>query len=464
MESYFKLLDEVLSRGTSKGDRTGTGTTSVFGAQFHHDLSTGFPILTTKKIHWKSVLGELLWFVSGNTNVEWLHQQGITIWDEWRRPYNLERETVVIQSRNPVPNAEYTGNFSTLGLNASVGTVDKKLSASWVRMMRRCYDPSHHRYSEYGATGATVHPRWHDVSLFIEDVKKLPHWEYKLDDWNSFELDKDYYGARQYGPTTSVWLSTEENNLYTKASKPVMVVDNSGESTVYVGMNYAARAVGLPISTLSRWLKGTPTILKGRNKKYIGWEFSDADVPSDGLLRLALIEDGDLGPVYSKQWRQWNGTIDQLQNVIDTIRTDPDSRRLIVSAWNPEDLGSMALPPCHMMFQFYVNNGELSCHMYQRSADLFLGVPFNIASYAALTHMVAHVCDLDVGTLTISFGDLHIYNNHLNQLAKQSIRKPYPLPTLRITKDTPNIDELTFEDFVLEDYQHHPAIKGEVAV
>ncbi len=262
---YFSLVKDVLENGIDKSDRTGTGTRSVFGRQVRYDLSKGFPILTSKRVHWKSIVGELLWFLQGNTNVKWLNENGITIWDEW--------------------------------------------------------------------------------------------------------ADKD----------------------------------------------------------------------------------------------------GNLGPVYGKQWRSWESddglnVYDQIKQVIEQIKSNPDSRRLIVSAWNVGDIPHMALAPCHTMFQFYVVDGKLSCQLYQRSCDSFLGMPFNVASYALLTHMIAHVCDLEVGEFIHTFGDLHIYSNHVKQLQTQMERAPFPMPKLLLNPAISNIDDFTFEDIKLENYQHHPAIKGKVAV
>ena len=261
---YEDLLRDVLTTGTHKDDRTGTGTTSAFGRQIRFDLSAGFPLITTKRVHFKSIAYELLWFLRGDSNVRWLQEHGVTIWDEWA--------------------------------NAS----------------------------------------------------------------------------------------------------------------------------------------------------------------------------GDLGPVYGVQWRSWptpdGGHIDQLQQVIDQIRTSPDSRRLIVSAWNPADIPHMALAPCHALFQFYVADGRLSCQLYQRSADLFLGVPFNIASYALLTLMVAQQTGLEPGDFVWTGGDCHIYDNHLEQVREQLTRDPYPYPSLRITRKPESIFEYDYEDFLVEDYRHHPAIRAAVAV
>ena len=264
MQQYLDLLQHILKNGVQKTDRTGTGTISTFGYQMRFNLQEGFPLVTTKKLHVKSIIHELLWFLKGETNISYLKENGVRIWDEW------------------------------------------------------------------------------------------------------------------------------------------------------------------------------------------------AD------------EQGDLGPVYGKQWRSWEGAdgkaIDQVSELIEQIKKNPDSRRLIISAWNVADLPKMALMPCHTIFQFYVAEGKLSCQLYQRSADVFLGVPFNIASYALLTMMIAQVCNLELGEFVHTFGDVHIYNNHLDQVELQLSRKPLALPVMKLNPAVTNIFDFTFEDFSLENYQFHPAIKAPVAV
>ena len=264
MKQYLDLMQKVLNEGQEKSDRTGTGTLSIFGHQMEFDLSDGFPLVTTKKVHLKSIVHELIWFLQGSTNISYLKENGVSIWDEW------------------------------------------------------------------------------------------------------------------------------------------------------------------------------------------------AD------------EKGDLGPVYGAQWRSWpdgnNGTIDQIQNLIQGIKTNPDSRRHIVSAWNPALVDEMALPPCHSLFQFYVANEELSCQLYQRSADIFLGVPFNIASYALLTHMVAHVCNLKAGKFVHTFGDAHLYLNHLDQARLQLSRDTKILPQLKLNSEVKNIFDFKFEDIEITNYESHPSISAPIAV
>ena len=264
MQQYLDLVRHIIEKGTDKTDRTGTGTRSKFGYQMRFNLQDGFPMVTTKKLHLRSIIHELLWFLKGETNIKYLKDNGVGIWDEWAN------------------------------------------------------------------------------------------------------------------------------------------------------------------------------------------------------------EDGELGPVYGKQWRSWSGAdgkvYDQITDLITQIKKTPDSRRLIVSAWNVAELPQMALMPCHTIFQFYVADGKLSCQLYQRSADVFLGVPFNIASYALLTLMVAQVCDLAPGDFVHSFGDVHLYNNHFEQAGLQLSREPFPLPTMKINPEVKDIFGFTFEDFTLEGYQSHPGIKAPVAV
>lgn len=309
-KQYLDLLRDILENGVYKDDRTGTGTYSLFGRQIRFDLSKGFPLLTTKKIFTKGIIYELLWFLAGDSNLQYLVKNGVHIWDDWPyRHYVTERSKVT----------HSTGS----------GREDQKSKII-------------------------------NIEGFIEKVKT--------------------------------------DDTFAK-----------------------------------KW--------------------------------------GELGPIYGFQWRHWptpdGGEIDQITQVIDQIKKNPDSRRLIVSAWNAADIEEMAkagLPPCHTMFQFYVVNGKLSCQLYQRSADTFLGVPFNIASYSLLTHMVAQVCDLEVGEFVHTFGDVHIYKNHVDQVKEQLSRDMRALPTLKLNPTVKNIFSFTFEDFEFEGYNPHSAIKAPVAV
>lgn len=311
---YLDLCRHVLENGTKKEDRTNTGTYSVFGHQMRFDLGEGFPLLTTKKVPFRLVASELLWFIKGDTNIRFLLQNNNNIWNEWA-------------FKKWVNSAEYDGPDMTDFGNRS--QQDPNFNASYQEQMR----------------------------IFKERI-----------------LQDDAF-ANKYG---------------------------------------------------------------------------------------------DLGNVYGKQWRNWktsnDDTIDQLKEVINSIRNKPDSRRHIVSAWNPEDVPNMALPPCHTLFQFYVADGKLSCQLYQRSADIFLGVPFNIASYALLTYLIAHECNLEPGEFVHTMADAHIYTNHVDQVKTQLGRDIRSLPKLVINKDKQSIFDFEMTDFELQDYHPHPSIKAPIAV
>ncbi|NIK76636.1 thymidylate synthase [Paenibacillus castaneae] len=313
-QSYLQLLKYVLENGTKKEDRTGTGTISTFGYQMRFNLNEGFPLLTTKRVPFRLIASELIWFIQGDTNIRFLLEHNNNIWNEWA-------------FKRWVESASYTGpDMTNFGLRSQT---DEAFQAVYDEQME----------------------------LFKQRI-----------------LSGDEFAA----------------------------------------------------------------------------------------------EYGELGDVYGKQWRQWKttqgDTIDQLKDVIETIKCNPDSRRLIVSAWNPEDVPNMALPPCHTMFQFYVTNGKLSCQLYQRSADIFLGIPFNIASYALLTHMVAHECGLEVGEFIHTLGDAHIYTNHLDQINIQLSREPKALPQLKLNADKKSIFDFEVADLAIEQYAPHPGIKAPVAV
>lgn len=314
MEQYLNLCKHILSNGTKKEDRTGTGTVSVFGYQMRFDLSKGFPLVTTKRVPFRLVASELLWFIRGDTNIKYLLENNNNIWNEWA-------------FKKWVESSEYNGpDMTNFGLRS------------------------------------------------LEDEEFRKQYEEQMEIFKSNILNDDDF-ARNYG---------------------------------------------------------------------------------------------ELGDVYGKQWRKWkatNGeTIDQLKDVIETIKVNPDSRRLIVSAWNPEDIPTMALPPCHTMFQFYVINGKLSCQLYQRSGDVFLGVPFNIASYALLTHLIAHECNLQVGEFIHTLGDAHIYVNHFEQVNTLLKREPKALPKLTLNEEKRSVFDFELDDIKLEGYDPHPTIKAPVAV
>lgn len=469
-QQYLNLLTELVngigiegSNVAEKSDRTGTGTLSIFGHQMRFNLQKGFPLLTTKKVHFKSIVHELLWFLKGDTNTKYLEDNGVTIWREWKRPYSLQRDITFVETKPYRDYINYNGNYSRDGINATRGSLEDKLAGIWSKMMNRCYDSTSHNYKFYGGKGVFVCKEWHNPSTFISDVQKLPHWEYKLKDWNKFELDKDYYNSNVYSFESCVWLRTDENNLYTTACNPLLIIDNKGNKNIYLSLNQASEDLSIATTTLYRLVnnQNKNKTLKRNNKRFEDWIFQKLDVQNK-LPRLKLIPNGDLGDIYGKQWRNFGG-IDQITELVKSLKENPNSRRHLVSAWNVGELDQMALPPCHTLWQCYVANGKLSLQLYQRSADTFLGLPFNIASYALLTHLLAKACDLEVGDLIITLGDAHLYTNHIEQAYKQLERVPTPFPTLSI-KEKKSIFDYTFEDIELLDYNPQPAIKAPVAI
>lgn len=521
MIQYKNLIETILKDGNYRGDRTGTGTKSIFGHQMRFDLSEGFPLVTGKKTILRSVIHELLWFLQGSTNIKYLKDNDVSIWDDWILPVNNPGKSFDLRPLIEVPprtiveeRSEYHGDFSTNGICAPRGSMEDKLRGSWVKMMKRCYDTSHHRYEYYGAKGIFVSSSWHDVNNFINDVKSLPNWKLKAENWNDYELDKDYYSSDMYSKDTCVWLHTEENNFYTSLSFPIKIIDNSGKESIFITLNEASRQIGIPSTTLSRFISdGLPSTLKGDNKKYEGWTFTK--YKSKNPLRYAF-SFGNLGPVYGKQWRSWPDMfeyegkivytaphIDQISNVINDIKNNPLSRRLIVTAWNPAEIDSMALPPCHCLFQFYCfrlsekerlqiyanrrydEDGlhktyvapssesmddlgipvyKLSCQLYQRSADVFLGVPFNIASYSLLLMMISKICNMVPGEFIWTGGDCHLYNNHTQQIDQYLSSEVYKLPRVIIHGDQRTIDDFKFEDFELLNYRHGDFIKAPISI
>lgn len=454
MRQYQALLREILDHGTLKTDRTGTGTRSIFGPQMRFNLAEGFPLVTTKKVHLKSIIHELLWFLRGDTNNQLLEAEGVKIWREWARPkdgalgpvygkqWRRWEQVELIAPRNfevppHAPQPELIAGIGRNTLPASRETPAlSQLYSIWNEMLHRCYDTTKRSYAEYGGRGIFVDARWHDFAAFAADAYTLPNGLLKQAFPDGYELDKDYYATNKYGPETCLWLTRKEQNINTRRGRAVRATAPWGDSVVLMDIAGLCQDHQLDESSVYKCLRGDRPTHKG-------WRFEVLDTA--GLLpRLRLH--------------------DQIRQAVAEIRLRPDSRRILVSAWNVADLPRMRLQPCHALFQFYVADGRLSCQLYQRSADVFLGVPFNIASYALLTLMVAQVTGLRPGEFIWTGGDTHLYSNHLDQARQQLERAPRPLPTMRLNPAVTDIFGFQYDDFQLESYDPWPAIKAPVAV
>ncbi len=453
MRQYLDLMRYVLERGTPKQDRTGTGTLSVFGYQMRFDLREGFPLLTTKKLHIKSIIHELLWFLRGETNNNSLEKYGVTIWREWaRRDGSLgpiygkqwrrweQVEFIVPTFFEPPPvtlkNELVAGvGYSTERRNES--DLTRKLYSTWNEMLHRCYDPSRKHYAEYGGRGVFVDERWHNFNNFLSDAPHLPNGLLKLEYPDEYELDKDYYATNKYSPQTCIWLTRKEQNLNTRRGRVVLAQSPWGDRVVTMDIAGLCQDYNLDESTVYK-------CIRGERDQHNGWSFKTFEMQGGSIPRIRIY--------------------DQIKQVIAQIKHNPDSRRIIVSAWNVGELDKMRLMPCHTMFQFYVAQGRLSCQMYQRSADIFLGVPFNIASYALLTMMIAQVCELEPFEFIHTLGDAHLYSNHLEQARLQLTREPLKLPQMKLNPQIKSIFDFRYEDFELVGYNAHPHIKAEVAI
>lgn len=437
---YEDLLADVLKNGVEKKDRTGVGTLSVFGRQLRYDLNNGFPRITTKFVPMKSVKAELLWQIEGSTSEPRLKELGANWWEPWADRdgelgpvYGKQMRMVAYTNAVkpwlfdasplravPLSGVLYRGkdvNIRSVYGVGYYGDADFKdpdynwLVGIWRQMIRRCYDPTCKTYEHYGAKGVHVAESWHSFANFQRDVKEIPNWVMKKEYPRDFSLDKDVlHASNRYGPDTCMWASHDVQYANRGNSNPVLAVSPDGEEIMRPSIGSVER-----------------------------------EAPHNTVLRY--------------------NQVDQLAYVIASLKHAPDSRRHVISLWSPAAIPFQALPPCHgVVIQFYVEGGKLSCSMYQRSADLFLGLPTNIASYSLLTHMVAQQTGYDVGEFIWTGGDCHIYKNHVVAVREQLGRNPYPFPELSLKK-APSIFEYEMSDiYASAGYKHHPAIKAPVAV
>jgi len=544
MKQYLDLVKTVLEEGSLKLNRTGIDTISYFAYPFRHDLANGFPLLTTKKMSeslWKSLVHELLWFISGENHIRNLRKH-TKIWDAWADeegnvgpiygvqwtrwksdeiiavekkichedfdkeyqyplfPLELQDEDIPLKLRSDHINAQgyvfrvikplfkdqqrglvykiqfvHTGYSPKYGIRQDVihngqikdlyepsvcnvgflGEYDKTscsvfsdIKKTWDHMLERCYNKNCKEYVFYGAKGVKVCKRWHCFSNFLKDVTKLPNWQEKVNKPKEYQLDKDYYCSSCYSPNTCVWLLKSDNIRYASAS-PVVAQNKYDERETFISQVEFLKKYSIPRSVIPRILN--------TDKQYRGWKLFNPD--NSYTYRKSL-------------------PINQLENIINEIKQNPNNRRLVMSAWNPAQIYKMGLPPCHAFVVFNVQNGRLCLHMTQRSCDIGLGVCFNIASYALLMHVVAKATGLDPGILSIMFVDAHIYcaelddntlvngiprceYDHVRVLKEQLTRDPFSLPQIEISGGPWN--QHNFEDFKLINYQSHGPLKMRVA-
>jgi len=465
MHNYLDLLEELLAHGKPREDCTGTGTLGLFGQQLRFDLREGFPLLTTKKVWWRGVVEELLWFLSGSTNINDLDPQVRKWWTAWagedgslgaiygqQLRHSRWYQTVKPLIFTPPDVVQQEGLFAGVGhLDNTKKThcndeIDDILKNVWRDMIRRCYDPRRKSYKSYGAKGYHVCKEWLHYPAFKADAQNLIGWNLKRMFPSDYSLDKDILcAANRYGPNTCMWASHVEQSMNTSTVRPFTAVSPEGKTISFVSIGEATRKYGLNLSAVHR-------CLNGGLKTHHGWS-SFTYIESRGTLRFR--------------------EVDQVRSALANLKYSPDSRRILMNLWHSPAMDHANLPCCHgsvIQFNTYketqsgVSRRVLSCHMYQRSADYLLGVPVNIASYALLTHMFAHVLGYDVGELIITFGDVHLYKNHIEQAKLQLSREPRALPTLRLNPSVDELQDFEYNDFVISDYCPHPVIKAPVSV
>ncbi len=539
MQQYRQLVEDVMQNGYDSDDRTGVGTKSVFGRQVRFDLSKGFPLLNLKRTYWKGVVSELIWMLSGSTNAYDLPKEVQHWWTPWSNKDGELGPTYGKQFRKkehyywvepkifkpkPLVNFNFSdkievdyksgssvllgktflskqdGEFTVIKeipqkkgrskfivkfhetyseielpytrvISKSVkdlfkksvygvgcyGVYDKNdedlnmLKNTWRDMLRRCYDKKNKAYKSYGAKGVHVSPRWLVFANFQKDVKEIANWSLKKTYPTEYSIDKDIlFASNRYSKETCMWASREEQDLNHGQNRPFKSTDPKGDEKIFISFGQAFRKYGLNIGAIHR-------CLNKKLKTHKGWSNFKYLEKRNMVLRCTVT--------------------DQLKKVISEIKTTPNSRRLNISLWSGSEINFMKLPPCHgNLIQFYVRDGRISCSMYQRSGDLFLGVPVNIAFYSLLTHLIANECGLEVGDFVHTFGDLHIYKNHIDQCKEMLSRKQFTLPTLEINLKPGKlmnwidnrVQDASWAEIThaiqLKNYKSHPAIKAEVAV
>lgn len=455
MWNYLALAQKILLSGHQKADRTGTGTKSLFGETLRFDLSEGFPLLTTKKMFLKGMVEELLWFIRGETNIGTLDKAARHWWQPWAsengdlgpvygEQLRRSRWWTTVEPRlfSAPPLQRQEGLFRGVGIVGNDKAthcndpLDDILKPVWRDMITRCYYPGSKSYAAYGGRGVHVCDEWLSYVQFKKDAQLLNGWLLKLEYPDRYTLDKDVLlASNRYSLQTCIWASEREQSFNTSQTMPFVATDKGGTQHTFPSIGEMVRAFGVNTGAVHRCLNGAL-------KTHHGWH-SFRYLP--GVVRFR--------------------ELDQLGLAISMLKRQPDSRRILINLWHTPAMSLAALPCCHgAVIQFYVADGRLSCCMYQRSADYFIGVPVNIASYALLTHMIAQVCGYEVGEFIHNFGDVHIYNNHIDQIGEQLTREVRNLPRLVLNPKVDSIDGFTYADVNLEGYDPHPAIKAEVSV
>lgn len=492
---YLELVDKILKEGVLKENRTGIDTKAIAGAMIEHDMSEGFPLLTTKKMYFKGVKVELEGFIKGITSKQWFKDKGCNIWNEWANPmkapyghddaskarmleeddlgkiYGYQWVNFGSQNKQIISFPPKVTKFQTTDkielphgkdqnewyyfpkvcgvacLGKPIESSNKKLEdilyKNWYDMVNRCVNPESTQFAFYGRAGVKICDRWLCFENYRADVIQLPRWQDKLRDPSGFVLDKDYYGAKVYAPDTCVYLSTEENIMYNNSS--LYLVSSVEQEVHCLTKREVAEILGFSRKNVDTYLD--------KNKEYEGW-------------RIREIKDGNV--------HRYQLPVNQLRRIVTTLKKNPNDRRMICSAWNASELEEMALVPCHTHWQVTVINGKLNLAWYQRSVDVPLGLPFNIASYGLLLHLLAKEAGLKEGRLIGFLMDTHIYVNQVDALQEQICREPMKLPT--IATYTKEVDGRLFSDEIfdvfkwehnhtlLNAYVSHPPVKFDIAV
>lgn len=481
---YLRIVDKILTNGEFKDNRTGVRTIAIPGEMIQWNMQDGFPLLTTKKVPFKSIKVELEGFIKGITDKRWYQERGCNIWNEWANPmkapyahddisksnmmkendlgkiYGYQWNNFGSQNKNIVSFIPRITTYKTTGkielpegkeqdkwyyfprvckvacvgelINPLNNEFEKLIYKNWYDMINRCFNRKAPHYYIYGGNGVTVCDRWLCFENYRKDITKLLRWQDKVREPSKFSLDKDYFGSSIYAPDTCVFLSREENIMYNNSSCYILRSDK--EELLFLTKSAVSEFLGFTRKNLDTYLN--------KDKQYNGWRIHERK--DDKLYRYQL-------------------PMNQIQNIVSTLKSNPNDRRMLCSAWNTSDFNEMALVPCHTHWQVTVINGKLNLMWYQRSVDTALGLPFNIASYATLLHLLAKESNLQEGTLTGFLADVHIYEPHIENLKLQLSRQPLEMPIIE-TKEFKSIFDWQYTDTQLLNYESHEKLSFEVAV